>query len=166
MADNITLGDARLTAEQVQLAARTAGADPFIRALPNGYDTMLSDSGRGSGVQLSAGQRQLLALTRALVTRPAVLLLDEATAVVDGASDAAFRAALHDHVLPTGTAVLTVAHRLATAREADHVIVLAGGQVMEQGEPAALLTRRSRFADLVALEAAGWDWQRDPDSPH
>jgi ATP-binding cassette subfamily B multidrug efflux pump len=92
IAYNITLGDAQLTAEQVQLAARTAGADPFIRALPNGYDTMLSDSGRGSGVQLSAGQRQLLALTRALVTRPAVLLLDEATAVVDGASDAAFRA--------------------------------------------------------------------------
>jgi ATP-binding cassette subfamily B multidrug efflux pump len=166
IADNITLGDAQLTAEQVQLAARTAGADPFIRALPNGYDTMLSDSGRGSGVQLSAGQRQLLALTRALVTRPAVLLLDEATAVVDGASDAAFRAALHDHVLPTGTAVLTVAHRLATAREADHVIVLAGGQVEEQGAPAALLTTRSRFADLAALEAAGWDWQRDPDSPH
>ncbi len=166
IADNITLGDAQLTAEQVQLAARTAGADPFIRALPNGYDTMLSDSGRGSGVQLSAGQRQLLALTRALVTRPAVLLLDEATAVVDGASDAAFRAALHDHVLPTGTAVLTVAHRLATAREADHVIVLAGGQVEEQGEPAALLTTRSRFADLAALEAAGWDWQRGPDSPH
>lgn len=166
IADNITFGDAQLTAEQVQLAARTAGADPFIRALPNGYDTMLSDSGRGSGVQLSAGQRQLLALTRALVTRPAVLLLDEATAVVDGASDAAFRAALHDHVLPTGTAVLTVAHRLATAREADHVIILAGGQVEEQGEPAALLTTRSRFADLAALEAAGWDWQRDPDSPH
>ncbi len=116
---------------------------------------MLSDSGRGSGVQLSAGQRQLLALTRALVTRPAVLLLDEATAVVDGASDAAFRAALHDHVLPTGTAVLTVAHRLATAREADHVIVLAGGQVMEQGEPAALLTRRSRFADLAASKRPG-----------
>jgi ABC-type multidrug transport system fused ATPase/permease subunit len=164
--DNITLGEADLTAEQVHLAARTAGADAFIRTLPNGYDTMLSDSGRGSGVQLSAGQRQLLALTRALVTRPAVLLLDEATAVVDGASDAAFRAALHDHVLPTGTAVLTVAHRLATAREADHVIVLAGGQVMEQGEPAALLARRSRFADLAALEAAGWEWQRDPHSPH
>jgi ABC-type multidrug transport system fused ATPase/permease subunit len=64
---------------------------------------------------------------------------------------------LHNHVLPTGTAVLTVAHRLTTAREADHVIVLADGQVMEQGEPAALLTTRSRFADLAALEAAGWD---------
>ncbi len=75
------------------------------------------------------------------------------TAVVDGASDAAFRAVLHDHVLPTGTAVLTVAHRLATAREADHVIILAGGQVEEQGEPAALLTTRSRFADLAALES-------------
>jgi len=161
--DNITLGDAQISDEQVRQAARTAGADAFVQALPDGYGTDLSDTGRGSGVQLSAGQRQLLALARALLTRPAVLLLDEATSVVDGASDAAFRAALHDHVLPLGTAVLTVAHRLATAREADHVIVVAGGRVVEQGAPATLVASNSRFADLAALEQAGWDWQRGPD---
>jgi ABC-type multidrug transport system fused ATPase/permease subunit len=112
-------------------------------------------------VRLSAGQRQLLAVAHALVTDPAVLLLDEATSVVDGASDAAFRAALHERVLPRGTAVLTVAHRLATAREADHVLVMAAGRIVEQGAPATLLATPSRFADLAALEAAGWDWQND-----
>lgn len=124
---------------------------------------MLSDAGRGSGVALSAGQRQLLALARALVTAPAVLLLDEATAVIDGASVAAFRTALHRRVLPSGTAVLTIAHRLATAREADRVIVLSGGRVIEQGAPAALLAGGGHFAALAALEEAGWDWQHDRD---
>jgi ATP-binding cassette subfamily B protein len=100
--DNLTLGDETITVDRARRAAILAGAERFIRALPDGYDTILSDSGRGTGVQLSAGQRQLLALARALVT-----------AVIDGASDAAFRAAVHEHVLATGTAVLTVAHRLA-----------------------------------------------------
>jgi len=163
--DNITLGDTALTDAQVTRAAEVAGADTFIAALPDGYGTRLSDAGRGSGVQLSAGQRQLLALARALVNRPAVLLLDEATAVVDGASDAAFRAALRGRVLPTGTAVLSVAHRLATAREADRVVVMAAGRVIEQGTPAELLAAGGRFADLVALEEAGWDWQHDVDDP-
>jgi ATP-binding cassette subfamily B protein len=163
--DNLTLGDQTITAEQARRAATLAGADAFIRALPDGYDTILSDSGRGTGVQLSAGQRQLLALARALVTAPAALLLDEATAVIDGASDAAFRTALHEHVLAAGTAVLTVAHRLATAREADRVLVMAGGHIIEQGTPSELLTSGGRFASLIALDDAGWDWQHDPDEP-
>jgi ATP-binding cassette subfamily B multidrug efflux pump len=159
--ENITVGDPTISRAQVQRAAHIAGADTFITALPDGYDTELADTGRGRGVQLSAGQRQLLALARALVTAPAVLLLDEATSVVDGASDAAFRRALHERVLPGGTAVLTVAHRLATARQADHVLLIDDGRVVEQGAPGALLGTRSRFADLVALDDAGWDWQDD-----
>jgi ATP-binding cassette subfamily B protein len=163
--DNLTLGDQTITAQQARRAATLAGADRFIHALPDRYDTILSDSGRGTGVQLSAGQRQLLALARALVTAPAALLLDEATAVIDGASDAAFRAALHEHVLAAGTAVLTVAHRLATAQEADRVLVMAGGRIVEQGTPSELLTSGGRFATLIALEDAGWDWQHDLDDP-
>jgi ABC-type multidrug transport system fused ATPase/permease subunit len=81
---------------QVQRAAHIAGADIFITALRDGYDTELADTGRGHGVQLSAGQRRLLTLARALVTAPTILVLDEATSVVDGASDAAFRRALHE----------------------------------------------------------------------
>lgn len=158
VSDNITLGDPSIGAAEVERAARIAGADRFVATLPEGYATVLSGAGRGGGVQLSAGQRQLLALARAVVTRPRVLLLDEATAVVDGASDAAFRAALRERVLPGGTAVLTVAHRLATAREADHVVLLDAGRVVEQGPPELLLAAGGRFAALVALEQAGWDW--------
>jgi len=154
--DNLTLGDVSVSRDAVQRAAAIAGADVFIQALPQGYDTLL-----GSGVQLSAGQRQLLALTRALVWDPAVLLLDEATAAVDSASEAAFRAALRTAVLGCGRAVLTVAHRLATAQDADRVLVLEAGQIVEEGAPEELIHRGGRFAALLELEAAGWDWQMD-----
>ena len=154
--DNLTLGDVSVSRDAVQRAAAIAGADVFIQALPQGYDTLL-----GSGVQLSAGQRQLLALTRALVWDPAVLLLDEATAAVDSASEAAFRAALHTAVLDCGRAVLTVAHRLAAAQDADCVLVMEAGQIAEEGPPEELIRRGGRFAALLELEAAGWDWQTD-----
>jgi ATP-binding cassette, subfamily B, multidrug efflux pump len=154
--DNLTLGDASVSRDAVQRAAVIAGADTFIQALPQGYDTPL-----GSGLQLSAGQRQLLALTRALVWDPAVLLLDEATAAVDSASEAAVRAALRVAVIGSGRAVLTVAHRLATAQEADRVLVMDAGQIVEVGPPEELIRRGGRFAALLELEAAGWDWQTD-----
>lgn len=163
--DNLTLCDERFDREQVRSAAVLAGADAFLRALPDGYDTVLSDSARGAGVQLSAGQRQLLALARALVGTPTALLLDEATAAIDGASEAAFRAALRERVQATGTAVLTVAHKLATAREADHVVVLDCGRIVEQGPPAQLLAADGRFTALAALDAAGWDWEHDAALP-
>jgi ABC-type multidrug transport system fused ATPase/permease subunit len=120
---------------------------------------VLRGSGRGVGVQLSAGQEQLLTLTRALVARPPVLLFDEATSFVDGATEAALRDALRSAVLARGTAVLTVAHRLATAREADRVVVIDHGRIIEDGPPAELVARAGRFADLLELEVAGWDWR-------
>ena len=156
--DNLTLGDPSVPEDAVLEAARITGADAFVRALPNGYRTLLGSDG-GGATQLSAGQQQLLALTRALVHRPAVLLLDEATAAIDNVSDAAFRAALRRSVLPSGCAVLTVAHRLATAVEADRVIVLERGQIVEEGAPGELAGRAGRFAALLELEAAGWDWR-------
>jgi ATP-binding cassette subfamily B protein len=154
--DNLTLGDASVSRQAVLRAAAITGADTFIQTLPEGYDTLL-----GSGLQLSAGQRQLLALTRALVWDPAVLLLDEATAAIDSASEAAFRAALRTAVLDCGRTVLTVAHRLATAQEADRVLLLEAGQVVEEGPPEELIRRGGRFAALLELEAAGWDWRVD-----
>ena len=160
--ENLTLGDASVPEAAVFEAARIAGADAFVRALPMGYQTLLSSSSGGRGTQISAGQQQLLALARALVHRPAVLLLDEATAAIDGVSDAAFRAALRRSVLSKGCAVLTVAHRLSTAVEADRVIVLEKGSIVEEGAPSELAGRAGRFAALLELEAAGWDWRSGP----
>src|SRR5262245_12590158 len=154
--DNLTLGDTSVSRAAVQRAATITGADTFIQALPQGYDTLL-----GSGTQLSAGQRQLLALTRALVWEPAVLLLDEATAAIDSASEAAVRAAIRAAVMGSGRTVLTVAHRLAAAQEADQVLVMEAGQIMEMGPPEELIRRAGRFAALLELEAAGWDGQSD-----
>jgi len=160
--ENLTLRDGSVSEEAVFEAARVAGADAFVRALPQGYQTLLVGSSGGSGARISAGQQQLLALARALVHRPAVLLLDEATAAIDSVSDATFRAALRESVLPAGCAVLTVAHRLSTAVEADRVIVLDKGRIVEEGAPSELTRREGRFAALLELEAAGWDWRSGP----
>ena len=157
--ENLTLKDERVAQAAVIEAAQISGADSFIRALPDGYHTQLRGAGRGRGMQLSAGQEQLLTLTRALVARPSVLLFDEATSFVDGASEAALREALRATVLARGTAVLTIAHRLATAREADRVVVIDQGRIVEDGAPADLIARGGRFAALLELEAAGWDWR-------
>jgi ATP-binding cassette subfamily B protein len=156
--DNLTLGDTSVSREAVERAATIAGVDEFIRGLTRGYDTVLSGMGHGKGVQLSAGQRQLLALARALVWNPQVLLLDEATASVDNTSDAAFRAALRSDIASQQRAVLTVAHRLSTAREADRVVVMEAGRIIEEGTPDALIASGGRFAALAELEAEGWDW--------
>lgn len=159
--DNITLGVTSVPRDAVERAASAALVDRFVLALPEGYDTRLSGTGRGEGVQLSEGQQQLISLARALVWEPAVLLLDEATAAVDNASEAEFRAALQRSLQSEDgrqRAVITVAHRLSTAREADRVIVLEDGYIVERGTPEELIRRGGRFAALVELEAAGWSW--------
>ncbi len=157
--ENLTLGDERVAESDVIEAATISGAHAFIRALPDGYRTVLRGAGGGPGVQLSAGQSQLLTLTRALVSRPAALLFDEATSFVDGTSEAALREALRSTVLERGAAVLTIAHRLSTAREAHRVVVMDHGRIVEDGAPADLIARGGRFAALLELEAAGWAWQ-------
>ena len=157
--ENLTLNDESIAESAVMEAAAISGADAFIRSLPYGYRTVLRGSGGGLGVQLSAGQEQLLTLTRALVSRPAVLLFDEATSFLDGASEAALRDALRSTVLNRGAAVLTVAHRLATASEAHRVVVIDHGCIVEEGAPADLIARGGHFAALLELEAAGWDWR-------
>jgi ATP-binding cassette subfamily B protein len=153
--DNLTLRDASVQMESVMCAAGVVGLDRVVQSLPDGYETRLG----AAGMQLSAGQQQLLALARALVWNPPVLLLDEATSAIDSASDAAFRAALQTLVREQGKAVLTIAHRLATARDADRVIVLDRGRIVEHGAPDALVEARGHFAALLDLESSGWDWR-------
>ena len=159
--ENLTLGDQHVPLETVENAARIAGADAFIRSLPQGYSTLIS-SGSGAGVQLSSGQRQLLSLARALVWNPSVLLFDEATSAIDSASEAVFRQALERESAQHQRAILTVAHRLSTARAAGRVIVLDHGHILEMGTPEELIRKGGRFAALLELEAAGWDWRADP----
>jgi ATP-binding cassette subfamily B protein len=161
--ENISLFDMTIKDGAIEHAVEVAGLGSFVSALPQGLDTHLAGEGRGEGAILSAGQRQLVALARAVVTAPSVLLLDEATAAIDGASDAAFREALRTTALRSGCAVLTVAHRISTAREADRVVVLDNGRITEKGPPDDLVRAGGRFAALADLEAAGWDWSElDP----
>ncbi len=154
--ENLTLDDPSLTDEDLTRALALAGADEFVAALPAGLDTVLSDQGGGTGVQLSGGQRQLLALARALAGDPQLLLLDEATASVDSATEEAFRRALRAHMEQRGGSVLTIAHRLATALEADEIIVLRSGRIVEQGTPGALLASGGLLASMWELERSGW----------
>ena len=158
--ENLTLGDPDVPEEAVERAVHIAGVEGLIQSLPKGYDTQISN-GAGEGVQLSSGQRQMLSLARALIWDPAVLLFDEATSAIDSASEAAFRQALLAETSRHQRAILTVAHRLSTAREADRVIVLENGLILETGTPAELIHKGGRFAALLELEAAGWDWRAD-----
>ncbi|MHB1480693.1 MAG: ABC transporter ATP-binding protein [Bellilinea sp.] len=155
--DNLTLGDDQVEFEAVEHAVRIAGVKALIRGLPDGYETLINN-GSGGGVQLSSGQRQLLSLARALVWDPKVLLFDEATSAIDSESEAAFRKALQDETSHHQRAILTVAHRLSTAREADRVIVLENGRIQEMGTPRELITKGGQFAAFLELESAGWDW--------
>jgi ATP-binding cassette subfamily B multidrug efflux pump len=158
--ENLTLGDGGVPFEAVESAAVTAGVDGLIRALPQGYATPIN-AGSGGGVQLSSGQRQLLSLARGLVWNPSVLLFDEATSAIDSASEAAFRQALERESTLHRRAILTVAHRLSTARAAHRVIVLEHGRILETGSPDELIRKGGRFAAMLELEAAGWDWRND-----
>jgi ATP-binding cassette subfamily B multidrug efflux pump len=155
---NLTLGDDSVPFDAIRLAARISGAEDFIGDLPQEYATSIGNLS-GAGVQLSAGQRQLLSLARTLVWAPPVLLFDEATSAIDSASEARFRQAL---LKQSGRcAILTVAHRLSTAREADRVLVMENGRIVEQGPPDELVRQGGQFAALLALEEAGWDWRLD-----
>jgi ABC-type multidrug transport system fused ATPase/permease subunit len=127
VADNIRLGNPGASDEQVRAAAVAAGADPFIRAFPQGYAERVGER----GVNLSAGQRQRIAIARAFLKDPAVLLLDEATSALDAESEETVRRALE--VLLARRTTLVIAHRLATARRADRILVLDGGRVVASG---------------------------------
>jgi ATP-binding cassette, subfamily B, bacterial len=142
VADNIAVGRPGATREEVEDAARAIGADPFIRALPEGYDTDV----RKRGGRISAGQRQLVAFARALLADPSVLILDEATSSLDVPGERAVQEAMRT-VLAGRTAVI-IAHRLSTVEIADRVLVMEQGQVVEDGTPADLIAGTGRFSRL------------------
>ena len=142
VADNITFGRPGATRAEVEEAARAIGADTFIRALPEGYDTDVAKRGG----RLSAGQRQLVSFARAFLADPAVLVLDEATSSLDVPSERLVQRALQ--TLLADRTALIIAHRLSTVEIADRVLVMDAGQVVEDGAPADLIADTGRFADL------------------
>ena len=125
--DNIAFGRPDASFDAVRAAARAVGADDFIEALPEGYETSVAER----GAALSIGQRQLIAFARALLADPRLLILDEATSSVDIASEAVIEEALAR--LLAGRTAFVVAHRLSTIRRADLIVVLEDGRVIEQG---------------------------------
>jgi ABC-type multidrug transport system fused ATPase/permease subunit len=157
--DNVTLG-ADLSDEQVWEALRTAQADGFVAALPAGLDTRLGER----GTSLSGGQRQRLSLARALVRRPRLLIMDDATSAVDPEVEARILAALRGD--DTGASVLVVAYRKATIALADQVVYLRDGRVVDQGTHSELLARSPGYAHLVnAYEMEHHDAAEEVASP-
>jgi ATP-binding cassette subfamily B multidrug efflux pump len=144
--DNIALGDPSISRERAMNAARTVNADEFIRSLPDGYDTVLSERGQN----LSQGQRQLLAFARVLAADPEILVLDEATASIDTETELLIQDALRK--LTTGRTSILIAHRLQTIQEADRVLVLQHGRVEELGTHEELLARRGLYYTLHTLQ--------------
>ena len=142
VAENICFGKLDATQEEIERAAKIANADSFIRRLPNGYDTMLTSD----GANLSQGQRQLLAIARAAVADPPVLILDEATSSVDTRTEALIEKGMDQ--LMEGRTVFVIAHRLSTVRNANAIMVLEQGNIVERGDHDALLAQKGKYYQL------------------
>jgi len=144
--ENIRVGNWDAGAEAVRDAARAAHADEFLTALPKGYDTAVGER----GVTLSGGQRQRVAIARAILKGAPVLLLDEATSALDAESESAVQAALE--TLMRGRTILVIAHRLATIKSADRIVVMDQGRIVEEGTHRGLIARGGLYARLAELQ--------------
>jgi len=147
--ENIRYGRLSATDDEVMEAARLADADHFIRLLPNGYQTVLSERGNN----LSQGQRQLLAIARAILADPAILILDEATSSVDTRTEARIQRSLLR--LMEGRTSFVIAHRLSTIRDANKVLVINNGEIVEQGTHQQLLDKRGFYHHLYISQFKG-----------
>jgi ATP-binding cassette subfamily B protein len=144
--ENIRYGRPDASDDEVIAAARAAAAHDFIEKLPDGYHSFLGER----GVRLSGGQRQRIAIARAILKNPPILLLDEATSALDAESEQLVQQALEQAA--AGRTTLVIAHRLATVRQADRIIVLDGGRIVAEGRHEQLLQTSPLYARLAALQ--------------
>ena len=142
IADNIRYGKLDATDEEIREAAKIANADSFITRLPRGYDTMLT----ADGSNLSQGQRQLLAIARAAIAKPPVLILDEATSSIDTRTERLIENGMD--AIMEGRTVFVIAHRLSTVRNSNAIMVLEKGEVIERGSHDELLEQKGRYYQL------------------
>jgi ATP-binding cassette subfamily B protein len=147
--ENLKLGKPDATDVEIEEAARQANAHDFVMAFPEGYDTLVGER----GMQLSGGQRQRISIARALLKNSPVLILDEATSHLDAVNEQQVRQALER--LIEGRTTLVIAHRLSTIRDADQIVVLERGQVVEQGNHHELLAQQGLYAQLVSTQLVG-----------
>ena len=145
--ENIRFGKLDATDEEIVRAAKLANADGFIRRLPDGYDTVLT----GDGANLSQGQRQLLAIARAAVADPPVLILDEATSSIDTRTERIIQESMDR--LMKGRTTFVIAHRLSTVRNSDCIMVLEQGRIIERGTHEQLIEEKGRYYQLYTGNA-------------
>ena len=146
VAENISYGCFNATNEMIVAAARRAQAHEFIMSLPQGYETLLGER----GITLSGGQRQRLAIARAILADAPVLLLDEATSALDAENESQVQQALRD--VMSGRTSIVIAHRLATVLEADRIIVLENGVIVEEGTHLSLSASGGLYSRLAKLQ--------------
>ena len=147
--ENITMGKPDATMEEILAAAKAAHAHSFIKRLPNGYDTMITEDGGN----LSAGQKQLLCITRVMLCLPPMLILDEATSSIDTRTEAKIQKAFG--TMMQGRTSFIVAHRLSTIQDADVILVMKDGKIIEQGNHESLLSQNGFYRELYESQFRG-----------
>ena len=147
MAENISYGDEKIDQERLIAALKNANAFDFVMGFENGVDTQVGEGGS----LLSGGQRQRIAIARALYKNAPILILDEATSALDNESEKQIQEALDR--LKQGRTTLVIAHRLSTIRDADNIVVLDKGKIIEQGSHDALLAKQGSYANLYHSQA-------------